>query len=213
NRHLWNDERQAYVDCIHEDGTPSTIFSQQTQTIAYLCDIVPPRRQGLFERYLTDVPDDWVKVGSPFMMAFTLEALEKAGDIDSILELIRRWWGMMIQTDATACWETFQGALGDIWPTRSYCHAWSAAPAYALPAYVLGVQPIEPEFKRFEIRPSLADMQFAGGSVPTPHGEIDVDARKDDGAIVIKFSVPPGTVAVVGDTEYGSGKHEMRYDQ
>ncbi|MHB9038594.1 MAG: family 78 glycoside hydrolase catalytic domain, partial [Armatimonadota bacterium] len=42
NRHLWNDERQAYVDCIHEDGTPSTIFSQQTQTIAYLCDIVPP---------------------------------------------------------------------------------------------------------------------------------------------------------------------------
>ncbi|MCL5103843.1 MAG: glycoside hydrolase family 78 protein [Armatimonadetes bacterium] len=211
NRHLWNDDKQAYVDCIHEDGTPSKIFSQQTQTIAHLCGIVPPERRELFERYLTSVPDDWVKIGSPFMMAFTLESLEKAGDIDSIVKQIRQWWGMMIQDGATACWETFQSALGDSWPTRSYCHAWSAAPAFALPAYVLGVQPIEPGFAKFSLRPYLGDLAFAGGIVPTPSGEVHVEIRRDDGVIIITFSVPPGTVAVLQGTEYGTGIHEVRY--
>ncbi|MHB9038915.1 MAG: alpha-L-rhamnosidase C-terminal domain-containing protein, partial [Armatimonadota bacterium] len=209
NRHLWNDERQAYVDCIHEDGTPSTIFSQQTQTIAYLCDIVPPERRELFERYLKDVPKDWVKIGSPFMMAFTLEVLERAGDIDSVVKLIRRWWGMMIQTDATACWETFHNALGSTWPTRSYCHAWSAAPAYALPAYVLGVQPIEPGFAKFSLRPHLGDLEFARGAVPTPHGDILIDMCRTQEGVTIDLTVPTGTVAVMRDVEYGPGNHRF----
>ncbi|MDQ3814218.1 MAG: family 78 glycoside hydrolase catalytic domain, partial [Armatimonadota bacterium] len=25
NRHLWNEQRKAYIDCIHEDGTPSSV--------------------------------------------------------------------------------------------------------------------------------------------------------------------------------------------
>ncbi|MEJ5253409.1 MAG: family 78 glycoside hydrolase catalytic domain, partial [Armatimonadota bacterium] len=111
NQHLWDVEKQAYIDCIHADGRRSTVISQQTQTVAYLCDIVPEEKRALFERYLTDVPEDWVRVGSPFMMAFTIEALEKAGDVGRILALIRQWWGMMVHAGATSCWETFPGYL------------------------------------------------------------------------------------------------------
>ncbi|MHB9036210.1 MAG: alpha-L-rhamnosidase-related protein [Armatimonadota bacterium] len=212
NRYLWNDEKQAYIDCIHEDGTHSTVFSQQTQTIAYLCDIVPPERREHFERYLTDVPHDWVNVNSPFMMAFTFEALEKAGDIGSILELIRKWWGVMIREGATSCWETFDRNWENRWPTRSHCHAWSAAPVFSLPAYVLGVQPIEPGFAKFALRPNLCDLQFASGTVPTPYGNIEVDLRQTNDGMIVEFSVPPGTTAVFDNVEYGTGTHRMRLD-
>ncbi|MCL5104864.1 MAG: hypothetical protein M1133_12225 [Armatimonadetes bacterium] len=89
NLHLWDEDQQGYVDCIHKDGTSSPTFSQQTQTVAYLCDIVPDRKCGLLEKYLAQVPDSWVNVGSPFMMAFTIEALAKTGNTQTILDLIR----------------------------------------------------------------------------------------------------------------------------
>lgn len=209
NRHLWDEEHQAYVDCIHADGRRSAVFSQQTQTVAYLCDIVPEAKRPLFERYLTEVPEGWVKVGSPFMMAFTIEALERAGDIDRVLQLIRHWWGMMVHAGATACWETFPNALGSEWPTRSHCHAWSAAPAFALPTYVLGVRPLEPGFVRFEVRPFLGDLQWAKGVVPCPYGDIQVEWRSAEGRIEGEVNVPQGTTAVIGGKEYGAGRHRV----
>lgn len=208
--HLWDDENEAFIDCIHSNNVRSRVFSQQTQTVAYLCDVVPESQTEAFVNYLTNVPDGWVKIGSPFMMAFTIEALHKAGDVQSILGLIRRWWGLMIQSGDTTCWETFPGSVSDVWNTRSYCHAWSAAPAYALPAYVLGVRPVEPGFASFEVRPNLCDLEHARGLVPTPHGEIQIEARQDGNAILLSIVVPPHTNAVVGSRTYPQGSHTIR---
>ncbi len=209
NTHLWDEQKQAYIDCIHADGRRSAVISQQTQTVAYLCDIVPDDKRSLFERYLTEVPDAWVKVGSPFMMAFTIEALEKAGDIAHILQLIRQWWGMMVHAGATACWETFPGYLSQEWPTRSHCHAWSAAPAFALPSYVLGVRPLEPGFARFEVRPFLGDLRWAKGVVPTPRGEVKLSLQRDGDQVVLELTVPGDTEALVVGKTFGPGVHRI----
>lgn len=208
--HLWDEDNEAFIDSIHSDQVRSRVFSQQTQTVAYLCDVVPEEHTKTFVGYLTDVPSGWVKVGSPFMMAFTIEALHKAGDIRSILRLIRRWWGLMIQNGDTTCWETFPGSLFEFWNTRSYCHAWSAAPAYALPAYVLGVRPLEPGFSLFEVQPYLDGQEFMRGLVPTPHGEIQLEARWDGDTTMLSIVVPPGTSAVIGSRTYSRGSHTIR---
>jgi hypothetical protein len=211
NTHLWNEEKQGYIDSIHIDGVRSTVFSQQTQTIAYLCDVVPADKKPLFEKYLTEVPEGWVRAGSPFMMAFIIEALEKAGDVERVVGLIRKWWGIMVDNDATTCWETYPAVLGKDWHSRSHCHAWSAAPAHALPSYVLGVRPLEPAFRRFEIRPHLGDLKYARGQLPSAHGLIDVDLKRDGEAVVMTFSVPEGAVAVVGGKDYAAGTHTVRF--
>ncbi|MCE5321842.1 glycoside hydrolase family 78 protein [bacterium] len=208
NKHLWDEDKQAYIDCIHVDGTRSDVISQQTQTMAYLCDVVPEDKAALFKSYLIDVPDGWVRIGSPFMMAFTLEALDKSGDDAAAIELIRKWWGMMVDDGATTCWETFPGYFFE-WPARSHCHAWSAAPAFALPSYVLGVRPLEPGFEKFEVRPFLGDLEWAKGIVPTPNGEIGIDLKRDGGKINLKLSVPDGTTAIVKENECSPGVHEL----
>ena len=37
NAHLWDEEKEAYIDCIHDDGTPSSKVCQQTNSLAILC--------------------------------------------------------------------------------------------------------------------------------------------------------------------------------
>lgn len=220
NRHLWDEEKQAYVDCLHKDGTRSSVISQQTQVIAYLCEVVPEAKRALFEKYLVEVPEGWVQIGSPFMMTFLLEALAKAGNYKQILHLIRQGWGLMLDHGATTCWETFPTPIPssplevgtmERWLTRSHCHAWSAAPAYALPTWVLGVQPLEPGFKRFKVEPHLEDLEWARGRVPTPHGEVVVGVQKQQGRLQIDIEIPEGTKASVNGKDYPPGKHTILY--
>lgn len=107
NTFLWVEAQRAYTDCLRPDGTPSPVFSQQTQVVAYLCNIPTPERKPIIERYLDQVPESFVKIGSPFMMAFLLESLLQSGDRQAVIERIRDAWGMMLEMGAVTCWEVF----------------------------------------------------------------------------------------------------------
>lgn len=173
NRHLWSEEHQAFIDSIHADGTRSSTISQQTNTVMYLCDVAWPDRRPLLERYLKEPPEGWVRVGSPFMMFFTFEALARSGDFEAILDLTREHWGFMLDHGATTCWEVFPAPTGDRW-TRSWCHAWSAGPTYFLSAYQLGVRPLAAGCREVLVAPEPAGLRWAKGRVPTPRGEVEV---------------------------------------
>jgi alpha-L-rhamnosidase len=70
-----------------------------------------------------------------------------------------------------------------------------AAWAYA---YIAGVRPIEPGFKRFEVRPRPPSaLNHVKATVPTPHGSISVEWRKTEGKVTLRVSVPKGTTAEV----------------
>ncbi|MHB1462156.1 MAG: family 78 glycoside hydrolase catalytic domain [Armatimonadota bacterium] len=182
NQHLWDESEGGYRDANLADGTPGTVFSQQSQTVAYLCDIASGPREERVAGMMKQCPDTWTKVGSPFMMWFSFEALEKAGDKQTILDWMRRWWGEMIEYGATTCWETYASWSQGRWaPSRSWCHAWSAAPAYFLPSMVLGVRPVAPGFKKAVVAPFPGDLQWAKGRVPTPYGQISVSWKLIDG--------------------------------
>ena len=103
--------------------------------------------------------------------------------------------------------------------------------------YLLGVEPVEPGFRVFRIAPQPPDdLAWARGSVPTPHGLIEVEWRRektggcgfqprsDDAAgrphpqcgravrapTTLSFSVPDGTTALLPDGRtFGPGRHEI----
>lgn len=199
NEHLWDEERKAYIDSIHTDGTRSGVFSLQTQVMVYLCDCARDERKRIIEGYLLQPPEGFVKIGSPFMSFFYFEALARINKVEEILENIRKNWGIMLDYDATTCWETFPGAFewlgGKL--TRSHCHAWSSAPAFFLPSYVLGVRPLEPGFKRILIEPRLCDLKWARGTIPTPQGKIEVNYKKKGDVFEADICIPKGCVAEI----------------
>ncbi|CUU35623.1 Alpha-L-rhamnosidase N-terminal domain-containing protein [Armatimonadetes bacterium DC] len=217
NRHLWVESQRAYTDCLRPDGQPSPVFSQQTQIVAYLCDIPTPERKPIIEGYLHQAPDHFVKIGSPFMMAFLLESLIRAGHRREAVARMRDAWGMMVEMGAVTCWEVFPRTRPRTplqahevgWFTRSHCHAWSAAPVYALPACLLGIEPLEPGFSRFRLAPDLCGLEWAYGAFPTPHGIITYAMEQRDARLYLKLTIPEGTRAIIGDTEYAAGAHEL----
>lgn len=194
-QYAWDDQRQAYTDAIRDDGTRSPVFSQQTQTILYLADIVPPARREAVTRAIIDPPEGFVRVGSPWMAFFLLEALAKMGERARLLTTMEALWGRMLSAGATTAWETFPGALAGARLTRSFCHGWSAAPAYFLPRWVLGVRPAVPGCTTIVVDPAVDLLDRAEGLVPLPAGDVRVAWTRVDDAVDLRLTLPPGVTA------------------
>lgn len=117
------------------------------------------------------------------------------------LELIRRFWGGMLDYGATTFWEDFDlDWLKNTSPIselpvpgkddlhadfgkycyrgvrHSLCHGWAAGPTPFLSERVLGVKFLEPGGRKVAVCPELCGLDFAEGSVPTPFGPVRVAA-------------------------------------
>jgi hypothetical protein len=193
NRHLWDDARGAYIDCIRPDGTRSPVFSQQTQTVAFTSGVAQGARADACRRIMEKAPEGFVQAGSPFFMFFLLEGLARQGRIDSLVQLVRDYWGKQIEAGATTFWETFYEGAARL--TRSHCHGWSAAPTFFLSQYLLGVRPLEPGYARVLIAPQPCGLRWARGEVPTPRGNIACAWESSDKQFTLRIDLPPGLVA------------------
>lgn len=171
--------------------------------------------------------DEVLKIGGPknvstFYGFYVLQALAKAGETDTALEFISKYWGAMLDLGATTFWEDFDldwtnnaaridelvpagkkdvhggyGAYCYIGFRHSLCHGWASGPTAWLSENVLGVTPLEPGFKRVRIVPQLGRLKWAEGTYPTPLGAIKVrHERQADGSVKSKIDAPVGMVVV-----------------
>ncbi|MCM8816293.1 MAG: glycoside hydrolase family 78 protein [Candidatus Omnitrophica bacterium] len=136
------------------------------------------------------IGEEIIKIGSPFWSFYALLSLCKANKYLEAINYIRICWGLILEFGATSCWE--------MWDRHtSLCHGWSAAPAMILPAYVLGVKPVEPGFKKFLIGPILFDLEWAKGTVPTPSGQIFVSWKKEKRFFEISVEIPENLTGIL----------------
>lgn len=116
-----------------------------------------------------------------FMEFYLLHAWLGAGLVREALDEMRSYYGQMLRSGATTTWELVdrrEPGIDHIQPAgRSHCHGWSAGPAHLLPTHILGVTPTSPGYRTVNIRPTLGDLTWAEGAVPTPHGDIRVALR------------------------------------
>lgn len=152
---------------------------------------------------------------STFMSYFILMATADTAGMDSAQEMLREYYGAMLEAGATTFWEDFdlewmrEGARIDclLKPgeydihgdngrfcyqglRHSLCHGWSAGPAAFLAERVLGIRILEPGCKKIEIKPELGKLKWARGTYPTPYGVVRVDARREGDKVVTEIDVP-----------------------
>ena len=88
-------------------------------------------------------------------------------------DYLRRLFEPQVLSGATSLRETrYDG--NDFDNAGSLCHGWGAVMPYYCRHVVLGVTPLEPGFRRFEVKPYSAGLTHASGTVPTPCGGIRV---------------------------------------
>ena len=153
---------------------------------------------------------------STFYGYYMLQAQARAGQYQEAMDIIRRYWGGMLDMGATTFWEDFNidwiadvtridempvagkkdihGDFGDYcYPgfRHSLCHGWSSGPAAWLSRHVLGIEVIGPGCRKVRITPHLGDLEWVEGTFPTPFGNITVSHRKQpDGKVKTTVDAP-----------------------
>ncbi len=159
---------------------------------------------------------------STFYGYYILQARVRAGDHAGCLDLIRNYWGGMLEMGATTFWEGFEldwmqdavridelvppgkrdihADFGD-WCYKglrhSLCHGWAAGPTAWLSEHLLGIAPASPGFGTVRVSPHLPGLEYARGTFPTPHGVIEVaHERHPNGRIATTLKLPKGVKRV-----------------
>ncbi|MBQ9336424.1 MAG: alpha-L-rhamnosidase [Lentisphaeria bacterium] len=147
-----------------------------------------------------------------FMGYYILTARCEAGDTSGALDLIRNYWGAMLDRGATSFWEDFDiGWLGnagriDELPEpgkrdihadcgaycykglrHSLCHGWAGGPAAVMMRYLAGFTILEPGCIRIAVRPNLSGLEYLRCRIPTPEGEVEIELDKKHAAPEIRL--------------------------
>jgi hypothetical protein len=128
---------------------------------------------------------------------YLLEALYAAGEGDAVLALMtnqtdRGWWHMINRVGTTISLEAWDNKYK---PNQDWNHAWGAAPANIIPRCLMGVEPIEPGWRRLRIRPQPGSLSFATLDIPTVRGDVHVDFQNEAQRFILNVRIPGNTTA------------------
>lgn len=154
---------------------------------ALLYDQCPGGRTDTVVKTLADAPPTMGQ-SYPCNAGWRYWALAKYGHVQEVLRALRERWATMpsvllnntIQEDWVA-----QPDSGAQW---SHC---AVVPLYFFFMSVAGIQPLEPGFRRYQIRPQLADLERLELAAHTIHGPVVVESRGLRGDRILTLTLPP----------------------
>ncbi len=142
---------------------------------------------------------------SPFNEYFIIGAMAKLQKYGDAVSAIKDCWGGQLRYGGTTFFEVYRPSWNTILgkndaPPNCQCtytsltHPWSAGVVKWLSEEMLGIKPLEPGFRTFEIIPHLADTITAvSGTTPTLRGPISADFDVRSGLTTLV--IPAGTMA------------------
>jgi hypothetical protein len=211
------DKALAAVHTLRDANAATYGTTWQLNALATLDDN-PQTATAIWAHVLSHVKQDSPtdQVISPYFNSYVLEAMAATDHRREALDWIRAYWGGMLAEGATSFWESYDLR----WPKTnphlslqadgtsgyfvSLAHGWSSGPTAWLTENILGITPASPGYDTVNIRPNLLGLDFANGSVPTPHGTISIRIDKQKG---IDLDLPGGVEA---DIEYAGHTRVVR---
>jgi len=224
--HRWNRWDQAIINAARRHlANPATeTYTSLRQVNAMAIDsgvATAEQRAAIYKRILGPQCASWRQQATPYYNNFVMFALAHLGKTNQGLAFIQKYWGGMIREGATTFWEAYDPS----WPKRhfhrylkadnsmgyfvSLCHGWSCGVTNWLTQYVLGVNATSGGFATATIAPHLGNLQWARGTVPTPHGNIVLKVRKNGSKESMQLVLPAGihtTVSLPGHALLVNGK-------
>jgi hypothetical protein len=159
---------------------------------------------------------------STFYGYYMLQAQAKAGNYQTAIDNISKFWGGMLDMGATTFWEDFNldwldnaAGIDELVPEgkkdihadfgdycyqnlrHSLCHGWASGPTAWLSEHVLGVKVVEPGCKVLKIEPHLGNLEWVEGSFPTPFGVVYVSHKKNPAGKIETNVKAPNEVKII----------------
>jgi hypothetical protein len=186
NRVFWDSEKHCYASRL--SGNKLDGHHEHVQFSALYNHIVPTDKlAALLENIYSGKTEGITFSAMLYMLRSMMEISPQSRQYVS--ETISRNFDPIIFSGATSLWETSYGGA-DFADAGSLCHGWSSLPTYYYHAWVLGIRPLEPGFRKFLVSPCPDRFHAAKGSVATPHGFIHVQWEKDSNGLHMKLDGP-----------------------
>ncbi len=165
---------------VYVDGEGSAHSSLHANMFPLALGLVPAERKAAVAQFVKSKGMACSVYGSQWL----LEALYEAGEDEQGLRLMTdtatdRSWPHMIDPVGTTI--TLEAWDIKYKPNLDWNHAWGAAPANIIPRKLMGIEPLEPGFRRVRIRPQPGSLETASVRFPTVRGEVRVDYKGTPG--------------------------------
>ncbi|MCX6984363.1 MAG: family 78 glycoside hydrolase catalytic domain, partial [Lentisphaerae bacterium] len=193
NRNFWDAPHNCYATKMI--GGKLQEYHDHIQFLALYNDIVPAERLSVVLQTVCSGKLEGVTFSAMLYMLSALMPLSSQAR-EYVAAALKRSFDPMILSGATSLWETGKGA-SDFGGAGSLCHAWSSLPVYYHYAWVLGVRPLEPGFKKFLLSPCPGSFTVVKGSVATPSGFIRVEWRKSGNGLQVTATGPENLTPVL----------------
>ncbi|MCM1135826.1 MAG: glycoside hydrolase family 78 protein [Clostridium sp.] len=155
------------------------------------------------------------------------QALTETGAVEDAYKLMLQTqfpsWLYPVTQGATTIWEhwdsyTEEKGFGGQNAMNSFNHYSLGSVLSWMYHTILGIQRDEsvPGYKKILLKPEIGPLEFAKGSVASPHGKISAGWKKADGKVVYACEIPVNTSATLSlpdgtQKEIGSGKWEFEF--
>lgn len=209
---LFDEARGIYRDARRGGKLLDTV-SQQANMAAILAGVAPDE---LVEGIMAKAWDagTYPRPFGPSYYLVVFDALAKIGRFDAMNEVIRSYWGAMLDRGAVTWWEVFNPDTPEwVYPhpylgnTPTYemdfvpisaCHGWSGTPAYAIPRYLLGIDLLQLHQNKITVNPGLPGLfRKVDYAVPVKGGMLRLKFEGDGKAYNIEVLDQPDGVEVV----------------
>lgn len=214
DEHFWDAEQGAYVDSYSSEKRHIT---RQTNIFAILFHVAAPDKR---ERILRNVigNDGVAPITTPYFNFYELDVLAGTGDLNSVMDTIRSYWGEMLARGAVTFWEEFDPEVtgveqyhmyGDMFG-KSLCHAWAASPIYLLSRYFVGLLQTGPGGS-FALEPRLEYFGSLECTLPIGGGDGYVSLRWDGATLEAWTNCKNGNLTLNGK-QYRLGETAIKID-
>jgi hypothetical protein len=188
-RRFWSRQRALFINnlpWLAQEKTPRTC--DRSLATAILFDQCPGRKTEAALQSLANCPPE-MGFSYPANAGWRLWALARAGRADVIVKDLRERWATMDSVKLNNTLQEDWKAAPDSGAQWSHC---AVVPLYIAYHGLLGLKPLAPGFKRFELRPQLADLADLDLTAFTVQGPLNFRAQGPRGKREVTLHLPPG---------------------
>lgn len=184
---FWSAERGVFVNNLPWLAEEKTLrMCDRSLATAVLFDQCPEGKISAAVKALAECPPE-MGFSYPCNAGWRLWALAKAGRADVIVTDLRQRWATMLSVKENNTLQEDWTAQHDSGQQWSHC---AVVPLYIAFQGLMGLKPLEPGFKRYELRPQLGDLEELDLTAFTVVGPISMKAHGKKDSREISFELP-----------------------
>lgn len=190
NGAYYNSSAGTYID-----GEGTTHTSIHSAIIGGTYGMIPGSYQTNVGNYLNNKSMVCGVYGSQFFL-WTLYNLEKG---QKAFDLIT---STAMNSTYNMIYKLKLPATGEAWDpsgkgNMTNCHAWGSAAGNMIQRGLMGINPLEPGFKKISIKPQTAGLKTASLNLPTVKGTVHADINWSGSTYTLTINLPANTTAKV----------------